>query len=380
MGVFWKNSIIIVLLACFYGLKAQQFASQQLEHVFRPLKNKCELPAESGVFNAKDVGLPLRVQYDQDGIVSHLGVAVFSENERETIGETLCNFQERYLLDVLLQPNDERAREFLNQHKTVINICGVAVEDQFKRKNLEAAIRFILKEKSRRALVRENYIWEVTWESGAFCLNFRFPSDVQLIMGMDKKEIGLFFEHQLKGFNAGQFEYEPIILDAEKLQQIRNNMYLLPGSTYFIKEMKSDIYLVKDSIKGYTTVFDTKYPEESVADLFISPGRQAENIQMQIHHKVYDSTYVLDENLFHFLSFLRKDFETYVGIEHMSAEKLNFTVIFRNKDYTFHHMLFVETTLDAVFTAKKPLKGTLYTYIPNQNIKNLYKNYLDNME
>ena len=367
-----KYPIIILLLFFLSGLKAQQFASLQLENIFRSLSDKFELPPESGVFTPQTFRLPLRVTYDTEGKIIHLGIAIFSKNEQDVIGKMLCDFQERYLLDVLLQPDDEKARAFLRKNKTEVSISGIALETQFKQEYLEEAIRRIIDGNPLYTLVHENYQWGVLWEDELFCLVFKFPSDIQLILGMDKKEIGDFFEHQLNQYQPTQFEHTPLILDADYLKPLRKDMFVLPGSTFFIEEMRSDIYLIKDSISGYKTVFDAKYPEESIANLFISPDGRVENLEINIRHKGYDETPSFNENLYHLLSFMNKDFETYFGIEHLSSEKLEFTVIFRNKEYTFYHLLFVETTLDAIFEGSEPLKGTLYTYIPNQNIKNLY--------
>ena len=367
-----KYPVIVLLLFSLSGLKAQQFASLQLENMFRPLSDKCELPPESGIFSAKTFRLPLRVAYDTEGKIIHLGVAIFSKNEQDAIGKMLCDFQERYLLDVLLQSDDGKAREFLSKNKTPVNISGIALETQFKQTYLEEAIWRAIDSKPRYTLVHENYVWGVLWEDESFCLDFKFPSDIQLILGMDKKEIGQFFEQQLNQFQYTQFKPAPLILDADNLKPLRKDMFVLPGSTFFIEEMRSDLYLIKDSISGYKTVFDARYPEESIANLFISPDQRAENLEINILHKGYDATPAFNENLYHLLSFLNKDFETYFGIEHLSSEKLEFTVIFRNREYTFYHLLFVETTLNAIFTRTDPLKGTLYTYIPNQNIKNLY--------
>jgi len=367
-----KYHIIVLFLFFLSGLKAQQFASLQLENVFHPLSNQCELPPESGVFSAKTFRLPLRVEYNPEGKIIHLGIAIFSESEREAIGKMLCNFQERYLLDVLLQPDDEKASDFLRKNKTSINTSGIAIGTQFKQQHLEEGIKRVIDKRPRYTLVHENYVWGVFWEDESFCLGFQFPSDIQLILGMDKKEIGQFFEQQLSQFQHKQFEPAPLILDADNLKQLRKDMFVLPGSTFYIKEMRSDIYLKKDSISGYKTVFDANYPEESIANLFISPDQWAEKMEINILHKGYDATPAFNVNLYHLLSFLNKGFETYFGIEHLSSEKLEFTVIFRNKDYTFYHLLFVQTNLDAIFKRKEPLKGTLYSYIPNQNIKSLY--------
>ena len=367
-----KYHIIVLFLFFLFGLKAQQFASLQLENMVHSLRNRCELPPESGVFIAKTFRLPLRVEYDTEGVITHLGIAIFSESERDAIGIMLCDFQERYLLDVLLQPDDEKAREFLKKNKTSINTSGIAIGTQFKQQHLEEAIRRTIDNRPRYTLVHENYVWGVLWENESFSLGFQFPSDIQLVLGMDKKEIGQFFEQQLNQFQHKPVEPTPLILDADDLKPLRKDMFVLPGSTLFIKEMRSDVYLIKDSISGYKTVFDAKYPEESIANLFIYPDQWAEKMAINILHKGYDATPVFNVNLYRLLSFLNKDFETYFGIEHLSSEKLEFTVIFRNKKFTFYHLLFVQTNLDAIFKGKEPLKGTFYSYIPNRNIKNLY--------
>ena len=367
-----KYHFIVLFLFSLSGIKAQQFTSLQLERIFSSLGDKFELPPESGIFNVKTFSLPLRVEYDSEGIITHLGVAVFSKDEHDAIGIALCNFQERYLLEVLLQSGNDKAIAFMMQHKTEINMCGISIETQFKQQYLKEAIRRIIDGKPRYTLTHENYTWEVLWEGELYCLGFKFPSDIQLMLGMDKKEIGQFFERQLKQFHHKTFEPVPLILDAENLKTLRKDMFTLPGSTFFIGEMRSDIYLIKDSISGYKTVFDAKYPGESIANLFVYPNQQSEKLNINILHKGYDDTPAFNENLYSLLAFLHKDCETYFGIEHLSSEKLEFTVIFRNKNYTFYHLLYVQTNLDAIFTGNEPLKGTLYTYIPNQNIKNLY--------
>ena len=370
--IFNKYHIIVAFLFSLSGLKAQQFASLQLERIFNSFGKNFELPLESGIFNPKTFNLPLRIVYDSEKIITHLGIAVFSEEEQDALGITLCDFQERYLLEVLLQEDDDKATAFIMQNKTAINTCGIAIGAQFKQQYLKEAIKQIIDGKPRYTLVHENYTWEVLWEGEMFCLGFKFPSDIQLILGMDKKEIGLFFERQLRQFRYKPFEPKPLMLDADNLTTLRKDMFTLPGSTFFIQEMRSDIYLIKDSISGYKTVFDAKYPDESIANLFIRPDQWAEKLNINISHKGYDETPVFNENLYHLLSFMHSDCETYFGIEHLSAEKLEFTVIFRNKNYTFYHLLYVETTLDAIFVGNEPLKGTLHTYIPNQHIKNLY--------
>jgi predicted nucleic acid-binding Zn finger protein len=79
-----------------------------------------------------------------------------------------------------------------------------------------------------------------------------------------------------------------------------------------------------------------------------------------------------------FFCYLKDDFDAYVGIEKCTPEELNFTVMYRSKYYNCYHLLYVQTAPENIFDRKERLQATLHTYIPNQNIKNLYGEYIEN--
>ena len=365
--------IVGLWLICF-GLQARQFVSMQLETTYQLLQNRCVLPTSDAVFPIENSPLSFCVEYNAEGKIKHLGIAIFSKDEKAAIGEHLCNFHERFLMNTLLEPSDIKAREYLQHHRIDISLSGIGLDKQFRRKDLEQALVQITKNNRRFLALKEDFNWVTNWTDDMFGVSMKFPADIQLILGMDKLEMGLFFRNELQSFTLAQGVHKPkpLLINSNSLKEIRNNMYAVEGESYYIRQMNSNIYVVNDSLSGYSTVFHPKYPEESVANLFVSPDANAEKLRVELHHKIYDTTYVYAKPLYEFLSFLHDDFDTFVGIEHCSKERLDLTVMFRSKNYTYHHLLFVQTTPETLFTAENLLIGTLYAYIPNHNIKDLY--------
>lgn len=367
LGLFISGILLLISPL----INAQEFSSLQIEEIYSRLLKKIAIPDKEGTFTILNSPLLFHIEYSKER-VKHLGLSLFTEEEKKVIGRPICDFHERLMLSVLLEDNDREANEYVSQNGIKLIISGNGT--LFRRSELEKALHAIQKEKPRFVAARNNFDWTTSWTGETSKLTVTFPANIQLIMGMDKKEMGMFFAQELSEYTTGKLSQEPIVFDIENAVRLRKDMFMIPGESLYIKQINSNIYVAKDHLEQYTPVFDAKYPEESVANLFVSPGNWSENLQINIRHEIYDSTYNYQKPLSQLLSFLQDDFETFVGIEHCSAKRLAFTVIFRSINYTYHHLLFVETTPEVIFTGKVPLNSTLYTYIPNHNIKDLYHN------
>lgn len=368
---FWVG--LLLCLATNAG--AQQAVSLQLDNVLLPLKQRADIPQKSSAFRMNGSSLPLHIGYDAEGRVKHVGVSIFSDEEKKAIGQMLCDFHERFLLSVLLEENDSKAHEMLKRNNAEIITSGISFDKQLKRSTLEQALARVISEKPRFVSARDSRQWNTAWQGEAFSLSLSFPVDIQLITGMDKKELGTAFCQQLNEMPEVKFQPSPLFLDVESATQVRKNMFKSAGESYLTDAINSSIYFEKGiGTEPYIAVFDAKYPEESTKNLFLSPNHQAGKLQISIRQKGYDNMPEYTVVLSKLLTFVQDEHETFVGIEQCSQKKLNFTVIFKSKGHAYHHLLFVETTPDILFKADRPLNATLYTYIPTGNVKDLYYN------
>jgi len=211
-------------------------------------------------------------------------------------------------------------------------------------------------------------------------ISLRLPESYDQISGMDKKEAELNLAKELQTFQCGKTVVRPFIIENGELQQLSQSVYVLSGKTLFTKGMNSNLYVEQTDSNTFHLLYDRKFPEESIANLFNHPyWSEAECLDLQVRQTVYGGKSLsYDIKLSDLHCFMRDDYETYTGIEKCTAEVAEFSVIYKSKLYNCHHLLYIQTTPQNLFDKTEPLKAVFYTFIPNHNIKNLYKEHIEN--
>lgn len=361
---------IIALVLCFHSLGAQNFATRQLEYI-ASLMN-CPLPQQSGTFNCPKISsLPLIIEYDTAGIVSHLGLSLFSDSlKMHTLTKPLYDFQERLFLEVFLQGDEFQARKLLNEYKVQWTDYSQMSGASSFFNSLENSLRLASNENVEYVMTKDSLTWTSSWKDENSSFVLRFPANYDLISGMDKKEAEIVLAKQLQSFQCNGISMPSAKGDLGELQQLNRSNYVLRGNKLFIKAMNSDVY--------FQVLYDRNFPEESIANLFNYPDQQrTKGLDLQIEQVTYggDSlTYRI--KLFDFQCFMGDDYEVFTGIEKCTDKIANFSVIYKSKWYNYYHLLCVKTTPGILFDKADPLQAFFYTFIPNQNIKNLYKEYV----
>jgi hypothetical protein len=373
-----KRGIVYILFWFVSQLSgAQTFASRQLEYLYG-LMDGCKIPSSSGSFKcAKLPGtLSLRVEYDKAGAISHLGIALFSEEVRAAVSKPVCDFQERLFLETLLQPGDAKAKALLNEYKVVIQD-----NDLYKTSFLESLARMLdfAKEATEYVLVKDSLNWFCSWNNENRGYSFHFPANYDLISGKDKKESEEELYETLAHYRCEEKPVNALVVNADRLSEGRNRIYIRQGEQSFIPSMNANLYLRKKETGDMALVYDRNFPEETVSNLFIHPDAKCDGLQMSVRQRMYGSQEKQYQmSLPDFFCYMKDDFEPFVGIEKCTPQELRFTVIYRSKYYNYYHLLSVQTSPETLFDKKEPLQAVFYSYIPNQNINNLYKEYTGN--
>jgi len=374
MKTKWAASIALVL--CFYTLEAQNYGTRQLEYLYGLMN--CSLPKQSEIFYCHRItNLPLLVNYDETGAVTHLGISIFSNSLKEFVGKPVCDFQERLFLELFLQGSEEKARKLMEEYKVEYPFLfgGGAFFN-----SLENSLQFATNAKEY-VLTKDSLTWESAWYDSTQYFSLRFPSNFDLILGMDKKEAEIWLANQLQLFKSKGITSTPLVIDSDELEQLNPSLYRLSGKKLFTKGMNSNLYFEKNADSLFSLIYDRNFPEESIVNLFNHPDTQAVGLDLQIRQIVYGGgAKTLKIKLSDFQSFMGSDYEIYTGIEKCTADVLEFSVMYKSKYYNCSHLLFVQTIPHQLFEKTAPLSAIFYTFIPNNNIPNLYKEYLDNRE
>ena len=366
-----KIILIAVFVLCFQSLGAQNFATRQLEYL--AVLMKCPLPTQSGIFHCPAIsGLPLSIEYDSAGVVCHLGLSLFSDSlKTHALTKPLYDFQERLFLEVFLQEDETKARKLLDEYKVLWTDFSLALGEGTFFKTLESTLLFA-SQASEYVMTKDSLSWTSEWHGKNSNFVIRFPANFDLITGMDKKEAEIWLSKQLQTFQCNGVTVRPVAGNLGELQQLNRTNYVRRGNSLFTQGMNSNMY--------FQVLYDRNYPEESIANLFNYPDLQrSKGMELQIKQTAYGSESLSYQiNLSDFQCFVGDDYETYTGIEKCTSEVAEFSVIYKSKWYNYSHLLYVQTTPQNLFDKKEPLKAVFYTFIPNQNINNLYKEHIDN--
>ena len=372
-----KVATIIVLILCLHASEAQNFATRQLEYLCGLMN--CPLPKQSDTFHCPKISaLPLLVEYDTSGKVCHLGVVIFSESIKEAVGKPVCNFQERLFLEVFLQDDEAKARKLLDEYKVKWTNRYLGSASFFK--SLEYSLAFASIEATDYVLTKDSLSWISSWSDSTRFFDVCFLSNYDLILGMDKKETETWFAEQLREFQCESPAVSPLIIETDELEQLSSSVYVKYDRNLLIQSMNRNLYFSRNkTTRSFFLLFDRLFPEESIVNLFNHHGRHAEGLALQIKQVAYggeSQSYTM--KLSDFQCFMGNDYDVFVGMEKCTDEVAEFSVIYKSKLYNCWHLLFVQTTPQILFDKSEALHSTLYTFIPNHNIKNLYKEYISN--
>jgi len=363
-----KLTIIALLFLCFHSLEARSFATRQLQSIAWAIK--CPLPDQSGVFHCPKISnLPLVIEYDTAGVVCHLGFSLFADSlKRYTLTKPLYDFQERLFLEVFLEGEETKARKLLQEYKVQWSDRSQLGGGTFFN-SLEASLLFA-SQASEFVMTKDSLTWTSSWQGANNNFTVRFPANFDLISGMDKKEAELWLAKQLQKFQCEEMPLRPVVGDLGELQPVQSN-YLLQGNEFVTPAMNGNIY--------FQILYDRNFPAESVANLFNHPDPQrAKDIELQIKQTAYNGdaqSYKIA--LSDFQCFMDDDYEIFTGIEKCTDSVVEFTVIYQSKWFNYNHLLHVQTTPQNLFDKTEALKAVFYTFTPNHNVKNYYKEYVE---
>jgi hypothetical protein len=366
-------AIIAVAVLCSQFLGAQNFATRQLVYLAKLLK--CPFPAQSSVFHCPAASvLPLKVEYDATGTVSHLGLSLFADSlKKHASTKPLYDFQERLFLEVFLQGNEDKARKLLREYKVQYTDDSQLLGTGNFFNALENSLRLASSDSIRYVLTKDSLTWTSAWHDSLRGFSIRFPANFDLITGMDKKESEIWLGKELQNFQCNRVYALPVNVNQGDLQPLNRSNYVLKGNSYFIQTMNSNLYFQNSQI-----LYDRNYPEESIVNLFNSPDPQrSKGLDLQVRQTAYGgNSQTYSVKLSDFQCFMAGNYEVFTGIEKCNAATAEFSVIYKSRWYNYSHLLYIQTTPDKLFDKTEPLRAVFYTFIPNQNIQNLYREYV----
>lgn len=311
------------------------------------------------------------------GRVVHVGVDLFGSEYKAASDALLCDFVERYLLELLAE-EDEQAR----QRRLYDDGVGMVGDPMRIPSDWQTSLRFDVSCLSGRG-------YRMDWrEGGEILFSISFPAQYELIRGTNKIELEDRFRPDVLAFGdtAPAAASERAQSDSVRRTSIpelwnlagsdpepaENGLYVIRRGTYILDQMACSAYYVRTD-GGYLPVCDIRYPVESVCNL--------------LSMRIPDTDFTVDVTLYKY-GFKTERFTCpldrligyclaqgctpYVGIEEVGEHSVTATLIMVNADYGYNHIFKFVFDTGSLGARRGRVSASLNVFTPTHNLENLY--------
>ncbi|MCD8297726.1 MAG: hypothetical protein LUC88_09160 [Prevotella sp.] len=288
-----------------------------------------------------------------DNVYSHIGLNLFSDDLRKTVGTGMLDFVETSLLLNMLEIDDDG-------YSNRMFIANGSITD-FKDINPYTECHITNDDSSQLVIewtVNNNH---VILRIPINYLNANSGSRTEIENGLIRK----ICESHNKRCPAKFF-------DDFDLQPYKDILYILPGETYYNNDITSSTYFVKNDT--ILPVWDEKYPLESIADLFLYPSEIYGDIPLSL--TILKHEYGEKDSLTICLEQLLATCEDegcapFWGVEKFNGDSLIGALFLYNQQQGYDHVLKIECNPVDVINGNGIIKARASLFIPTNNVENL---------
>lgn len=423
IAVLRYGCLCLLWLLLSHSAGAQQargnFASLRLEQMAWTLMERYGVDCSRAALCAwgKDT---LRVTEDALHRVDHIGLRLFAEETMAEMPSPVYRFVERYLLELCLEDETDDVVRRLKEDKVTLRFGekrskvretrgegrGTREEGQERRYGGEAAGREELKKLRERlqalpeaggegesslVILTDNHYYTVSlYRHAALQLTMRFPIQYELLWGMNKKEVESTLYTDLLHFRMPQASeaspreeegsadgLSPSDYEVEMLTATGDSCFVLTGEPYIIDAVNDNRHYRLLADGRYVPLCDVRRPEESVCNLFLFPQLLTEQGPvLDVTQRLYNRRKLsFDVSLARLLAYCREmGCRPYVGIEKLTEERVEGTVVLLNSSHGYCHQLFFSADRRVLTRPDKyRIEAELYAYVPTHNIGALFQ-------
>lgn len=360
---FLLATVCIIAAAIPSAGGAKSYHSNLLERMANTMQIATQLDSLGNGFHYRSFvwgGNPISVRIDGDEI-THIGYSLFPVSVRSGMPITICDFIERYLLELSLP---------LPRVKT---INKQLLEDGFIC--LEGAPETMVAAMCSDTTLTINLTnvlekrYSLEWKNAIDSGSVVFPADWQLLSGRDMEENESRLPVEIAKHNI---LWKASLPDTASLTQDGQGLFVQDGGYYYIKTLAcAQFYRYeKDSLK---LVDGPSNVSAYTANLFTGTGLHNDfvlNIKMRVFG--LKSTY-FKVPLNQWLSFcLAKGCKPYWGIISVSEDLVEGELIMRNADLGYNHVMRIWMPTELLHKGSGEIQTRLVPYVPTHNLSYLF--------
>lgn len=372
-NILYKCLVFLSVLICVGATSVQQnYSNRKIAYLAGFMDGIMNIPERDTIIIVPKITASKGIvfKYNDKGMLSHIGVSLFSEETKIIVDEEICNFLERTFFELLVLKNRKAVCDKLKEYRLRLYIDGNDFSANGKYNietlldNMQMPASFSLNNKSKTA--------EAVWMCSGHKTVLEFPLSRELVIGTDKKESDdlLYDELKFAAFNIVDYADEDVA--ALDLEPVSDKVFVRRGIVYTIKDLSSDVYYSETNGK-FVPLFDPEYPLFSMNNLFLTYGN-GKNKNLKLTHRKYGSfTPEVTIPLTSFLNVFNKDFTVVCHTGFLESGEMETIVVFTHKILNYIHILRATVDKEELFSEAPIIKADFYSNIPQHYIKSLLK-------
>ncbi len=347
--------------------KEGRFASRKVHQLYE-LMSISSMPESDTIKDVPGIDRDVSFIFNRNHQLSHIGLSLFDPGTKQMFGKDMCNFLERFFLELLLQESMAGVRKKLEETDVRLTFCGLS----FGEGNFTSIkdVLHVTDKPTDFAITGKGEKGYAAWTSGGKSLKVEFPLQRELIEGTDKKESDEIIYELLKTSSSGEADMSQMQAIPDNIQKLQTGIYVSKGIVGQVQELTSDRYYTMKG-QSYSPLFDIRFPEFSMNNLFLT-SEYGKGKTLQITHRQYN--HVMPEIIIplnNFLECFHEDFQITCHTAFNKKGELETIVVLQHMTLNYIHTMRAHIAKDDLFGASPVIKADFYTNIPQHYIKTL---------
>lgn len=328
--------------------------------------NRCVIGQTSTIILPSGQAIVVRI--DEDGMVEHIGIPLFSDFIRQKKPSPVYDCIEYAVLDRCLihTENDLLLQKIQLLKGSWQTVCDILPTDECMIDNWNEKV------------------YQVTWRrNGMEIVNLKLPVDYELLYISSRRELEKIFADEVERQHVKRFPYH---LVEELLQRKENDdIYVLPGESFLIKGLTRNTYyrksLVVQRVDTITfeeermgILIDKDYPAETMANLLVSTDPQLPDAAMQLELQMSSNEKrTVHVTLRQWLSYCESQgCIPYYIFDESDDSRAKAYLLMRNKTMGYNHLILLTCLIDDLVSDVPSFTGKAYLFIPNVEASQLF--------
>ena len=298
--------------------------------------------------------------------VIHIGYSLFSAEQRKGFGDNICNFLERYGLELDIPTNEQLTTEERMKQDGV----GFLIGNRNQLRNLCSDTTVCI---NLQVVNDKGYV--MSWRRDTVWLcQVAFPVEYDLLFGtnMDERERRL--AEELHRVDSTAWDSIALYDVRKAVKAWQDNYYTLKGESYVLDNLNANKYFEKTDSGIMQPIFNKLYPIESLANLFTTNLLENE-YTLDIRLRKYGfKTDTISVPLKRWTDYCRQTgCKPFFGIISLDNEKAVCELVMHNSIMGYNHIMNITFPV-ALFEGRKGhITARLNGYVTSSRVKNLFE-------